>query len=94
MRKQEIAPCTITKYVAGVMATIEEFQATEKFRFNSGMRADEAIMRFRLIAIQETGEEMNAGLASTMRQAEFMKADWLKDHPEHSDVCIEAIRIR
>jgi hypothetical protein len=56
-----------------------------------GYEGETVIYRYQLIAIQETGEEMFAGKASTRSKALDMKYEWLDSHPEHRDVLIEAL---
>lgn len=75
----------------GSLVVAEVVQPTEYRRFDNGFSKDREIIRFRLIAIQETGEEMFAGNASSRSQALDKKYAWLDDHPEHRDVIIESI---
>ena len=75
----------------GTLAHVETVQPTEYRSWDNGYSADREVIRFRLIAIQETGEEMFAGNASTRAQALDRKYAWLDTHPEHRDVIIEPV---
>ena len=75
----------------GALAHVETVQPTEYRTWDNGYSADREVIRFRLIAIQETGEEMSAGNASTRAQALDRKYAWLDAHPEHRNVIIEPV---
>ena len=75
----------------GTLVHVETVQPTEYRQWDNGFTADREVIRFCLIAIQETGEEMFAGNASTRNQALDKKYAWLNDHPEHRDVIIEKV---
>lgn len=88
---QPIAPVTIYRPSAsGALEVAGVVQPTEVKR-HSSWEPDNASVKFRLIAIQETGEELFAGNACTRGQALDMKYAWLENHPEHRDVLIESI---
>lgn len=90
-RTPDIAPVTIFRPTAeGTLVVAAVVQPTE-VRRHSSWTPDNAPIRFRLIAIQETGEEMFAGNACTRGEALDLKYAWLDAHPEHRDVIIESI---
>ena len=75
----------------GALVHVETVQPTKYRPWDNGYTNDREVIRFRLIAIQETGEEMFAGYASTRNQALARKYAWLDAHPEHRDVIIEKV---
>lgn len=52
---------------------------------------DSVTYRYRLIAVQETGEEMFAGQATTYPDALKKKDAWMRSHPEHREIQIERL---
>lgn len=48
---------------------------------------------YRLIAIQETGEEMYIGTTRDIEKAYEIRARWMKEHEEHRDVVIERVEV-
>lgn len=44
---------------------------------------DSVVQRFRLMALQETGEEMCICHVRDEREAEKVEKEWLAQHPEH-----------
>lgn len=92
MQRPAPAPVTIFRPdAAGSLVLSEVIQPTEYRRFDSGYENEIEIRKYRLIAIQETGEEMSAGYASNWTQSLDRKYAWLDSHPEHRDVLIEEI---
>lgn len=92
MQRPALAPVTIFRPdAAGSLVVSAVVQPTEYRRFDNGYENEIEIRKYRLIAIQETGEEMFAGYASNRTQALDRKYAWLDSHPEHRDVLIEEI---
>ncbi len=85
------APVTIMRPVDGVLQVAEVIAAPERRPVGDRYEEDVVHCNYRLIAIQETGEEMFVGYASSKWQAGGRKVRWLADHPEHRDVIIERI---
>ena len=74
----------------GCLQHVDTVQPTTTRR-GSEYEPESLTYRYRLIAIQETGEEMFVGKATTRTKALDMKYAWLDAHPEHRDVLIEPI---
>lgn len=87
------APAPVTVYVPNedgelvASGTIEN-PPVRKFRDYEG---DTIVYRYRLIAIQETGEEMFAGNARSYDHAMELRDKWMREHPEHRSVTIEPL---
>lgn len=87
------APAPVVVYVpneAGelvVARTIEEPPVHRSWDYEG----ESVVYRYRLMALQETGEEMFAGKARTYEHALELQDKWLRDHPEHYSVCIESL---
>ena len=92
MHRPAPAPVTVFRPdAAGNLVVSKVVQPTEYRRFDNGYENEIVIRKYRLIAIQETGEEMFAGYASSRTQALDQKYAWLDRHPEHRDVRIEEV---
>lgn len=85
MRKTPvISPCTITKYGDdGEILSVEVVTRRANFKQQFKYEGELVRYRYKLIAVQETGEEMYAGRAKTESEAMELANKWMKDHPEH-----------
>ena len=87
------APSPLTIYRPGdgeLRATqvIENPQYAPKL---DGYTGELEVYKYRLVAVQETGEEMFAGYAKNYIDGTLKKSSWMFAHPEHRDVYIERI---
>lgn len=90
--KQAPAPVTISKPTeSGELVVVKTIAHPVERRYRTDYENEHTVYRYRLVAIQETGEEMYAGRARFKPEAYNLKALWLQDHPEHRDVRIEEI---
>ena len=85
------APVVILRPVMGELKIAEVIEKPVFIRRSNDFEGEIVVRRFRLVAVQETGEEMFAGFASTRAQALDIKYSWMESHPEHIDVRIEQI---
>jgi len=92
MRKFEAAPVTILRPVSGVLQVVEVIENPIRARFENGYENEVETYKFRIIAVQETGEEMFAGYATSWAKACDFECEWLEDHQEHRGCRIEKIR--
>ncbi len=86
-------PAPVTVYVpdeSGELAVSRTIEAPASHLFND-YEGDSVVYRYRLIAIQETGEEMFAGKARNYSHAMDLRDKWMSSHPEHRGVSIEPI---
>lgn len=86
-------PAPVTVYVpneSGELIASRTVEAPPSHRFEDYER-DGVFYCYRLIATQETGEEMFAGKARSYAHAMSLRDEWMSSHPEHRGVTIEPI---
>ena len=86
-------PAPVTVYVpgeSGELIASRTIDAPTSHRFDD-YEGDSVVYRYRLIAIQETGEEMFAGKARSYSHAMDLRDKWMSSHPEHRGVSIETL---
>lgn len=78
----------------GTLKVVEVIKNPERRFIDNGWEPEVQKQAYRLIAIQETGEEMFAGMifAANRVRAEIEADRWMREHPEHRGVQIETVR--
>jgi hypothetical protein len=76
----------------GHLQVAEVIEAPVRARFDNGWEPEIQRHKIRLIAMQETGEEMFAGYAVNQNEAEIKAGRWMQSHPEHRGIRFETVR--
>lgn len=89
------SPVTVLRPDANGTLVVAEVIANPERRFiDNGWEPEVQKQAYRLIATQETGEEMFAGrvFAENRFKAELEADRWMREHPEHRGIRIETVR--
>lgn len=89
------APVTVMRPDAnGQLRVTEIVEKPEHKKLDNGWEPEIQKQEYRLIATQETGEEMFAGrvFAENRFKAELEADRWMREHPEHRGIRIETVR--
>lgn len=90
MKSVTPSPCTIMRPDQSGQLVVAEVITRDPVPV-SYWTPDKTAYRYRVMAEQETGEEMFVGHAATLRKAEAMASSWMNSHPEHRRAWLEKL---